>query len=132
MIEKELREIKRRFRPDKNNIPRIVGCFVNENKEIIAKISQTVGTSDSVVTEKLLSVMKKVLSGSIGTNLTNVPFSTKQVTDSDEHKLLMRHDHFLLQGIFPTEGSNPWLLHLLHWQAGSLPAEPLGKPRFAL
>ena len=90
MIEKELREIKRRFRPDKNNIPRIVGCFVNENKEIIAKISQTVGTSDSVVTEKLLSVMKKVLSGSIGTNLTNVPFSTKQVTDSDEHKLLMR------------------------------------------
>ena len=26
--------------------------------------------------------------------------------------------HFLLQGIFPTQGSN---LHLLHWQAGSLP-----------
>ena len=26
--------------------------------------------------------------------------------------------HFLFQGIFPIEGSN---LHLLHWQAGSLP-----------
>ena len=26
--------------------------------------------------------------------------------------------HFLLQGIFPTQGLNP---HLLHWQAGSLP-----------
>ena len=26
--------------------------------------------------------------------------------------------HFLLQGIFPTQGSNP---HLLHWQADSLP-----------
>ena len=26
--------------------------------------------------------------------------------------------HFLLQGIFPTQGSKP---HLLHWQAGSLP-----------
>ena len=24
-------------------------------------------------------------------------------------------------GIFPTQGSNPNLLHLLHWQAGSLP-----------
>ena len=23
--------------------------------------------------------------------------------------------HFLLQGIFPTQGSNPCLLHLLHW-----------------
>ena len=26
-----------------------------------------------------------------------------------------------LQGIFPTQGSNPRLLGLLHWQAGSLP-----------
>ena len=28
--------------------------------------------------------------------------------------------HFLLQGIFPTQGSNLCLLCLLHWQAGSL------------
>ena len=35
--------------------------------------------------------------------------------------------HFLLQGIFPTEGSNPCLLYLLHWQAGSLPLAPPGK-----
>ena len=27
-------------------------------------------------------------------------------------------------GIFPTQGSNPHLLHLLHWQAGSLPLVP--------
>ena len=33
--------------------------------------------------------------------------------------------HFLLQGIFLTQGSN---LHLLHWQVGSLPAKPPGKP----
>ena len=32
--------------------------------------------------------------------------------------------HFLLQGIFPTQGSN---LHLL-WQADSFTTEPLGKP----
>ena len=30
----------------------------------------------------------------------------------------------LLQGIFPTQGSNLQLLHLLHWQAGSLPLAP--------
>ena len=29
--------------------------------------------------------------------------------------------HALLQGIFPTQRSNPHLLCLLHWQAGSLP-----------
>ena len=37
--------------------------------------------------------------------------------------------HFLFQGIFPTQGSNPNLLHLLHWQADSLPVAPPGKPR---
>ena len=34
----------------------------------------------------------------------------------------------LLQGIFPIQGSNLHLLHLLPWQAGSLPLEPPGKP----
>ena len=34
----------------------------------------------------------------------------------------------LLQGTFPTQGSNPHLFCLLHWQAGSLPLAPPGKP----
>ena len=33
---------------------------------------------------------------------------------------------FLLQGIFLTQGSNPSLLRLLHWQGDSLPLEELG------
>ena len=36
--------------------------------------------------------------------------------------------HFLLKRIFPTQGSNPHLLCLLRWQAGSLPLVPPGKP----
>ena len=35
--------------------------------------------------------------------------------------------HALFQGIFPTQGSNPCLLCLLHWQASSLPLAPPGK-----
>ena len=35
------------------------------------------------------------------------------------------HCHSLLQGIFPTQGSNPGLLH---WQVDALPSEPPGKP----
>ena len=34
--------------------------------------------------------------------------------------------HFLLQGVFPTQGSNPCLLH---WQADSFTTEPPGKSR---
>ena len=36
--------------------------------------------------------------------------------------------HDFLQEIFPTQGSNPHLLCLMHWQAGSLPLVPPGKP----
>ena len=88
MTEKELREIKRRFRPERSNIPRIVGCFVNGNKQIIAKINQSLLGCDPLLTEKLLGVMKRTLSGGLGTNLIDMPFSTKQVLESEEHKLL--------------------------------------------
>ena len=36
--------------------------------------------------------------------------------------------HALLQGTFPTQGLNLHLSHLLHWQVGSLPLVPPGKP----
>ena len=38
--------------------------------------------------------------------------------------------HFLLQGIFPTQGLNPGLLHLLHCRADSLPLTHPGSPIF--
>ena len=37
--------------------------------------------------------------------------------------------HFLLQGISPTQGLN---LHLLHWQADSLPLSHLGSPSWII
>ena len=36
--------------------------------------------------------------------------------------------HVLLQEIFPAQGLNPCPLCLLHWQVGSLPLVPPGKP----
>ena len=35
--------------------------------------------------------------------------------------------HFLFQGIFPTQGLNLCLFHLLHWEADSSPFKPPGK-----
>ena len=40
-------------------------------------------------------------------------------------RILEKGCHFLLQGIFLTQGSNP---HLLHWPLDFLTAEPPGKP----
>ena len=36
MNQKELNELRRRFRLDKNNFSRVYGCYVNSNREIIA------------------------------------------------------------------------------------------------
>ena len=36
--------------------------------------------------------------------------------------------HFFLQEMFQTQGLNPHLLGLLHWQVGSSPSAPPGKP----
>ena len=40
--------------------------------------------------------------------------------------------HFLPQGIFPTQGLNPGLFCLLHWQAGFFTTEPRGKPHIPM
>ena len=61
MNEREVREIKRRFRPEKSNIPTIYGCFVNESRQIVAKFSQSILLSDMDESEKLLKIMKKTL-----------------------------------------------------------------------
>ena len=90
MNEKELREIKRRFRPDRSIIPNIVGCFVNANGEIISRFSQSILLSENDESEALLKVMKKTLSGSLGTNLIDMEFSTSDVLESKNHKLLMK------------------------------------------
>ena len=89
MTERELREIKRHLRPDRCNIGRVVGCFVNSSKQIVARISQSLALGDSVVSERLIGVLKKTLSGSLGSSLNQIDFSTRQVAESEEHKLLM-------------------------------------------
>lgn len=89
MTDKELREIRRRFRPDKNNILSIKGCLVNSERVIVSQFNQPMADCSAEESEKLLAVMKKSLSGSLGTNLLDLEFSARQTIDGDEHKLLM-------------------------------------------
>ncbi|EJX01181.1 hypothetical protein EVA_10712, partial [gut metagenome] len=52
MNQKELSEIRRRIRPDRNNIQRIYGCYVNGGKEIISYIDESVGLLSKEEAEK--------------------------------------------------------------------------------
>jgi len=90
MTTKELGELRRRFRPDKNAISRIYGCYVNSSKEVIAYLDESLGRLTQEESEKYLSLLKKALSGTQGRNLIDIVFTTQQVMDSDEHRLLSR------------------------------------------
>ena len=89
MNEKEVAEIRRRFRPDKNNITFVRGCYVNDKREIVSEFRQSLALTPEEETEKLLAVLKRTLSGTIGKNLIDIDFETSQVVDGEEHALLM-------------------------------------------
>ena len=88
MNQNELKEIRRRFRPDKDNISRIYGCYVNAAKEIVTRIDMSLGLMEQEETEMYYKILKKALSGTLGRNLIDIEFSTAQVESSDEHRLL--------------------------------------------
>lgn len=89
MTEKEVAELRRRYKPEKNSISHIRGCCVNENREIVSQFDQSLGLMSEDDSAMILSTLRKTLSGGIGKNLADIVFSTQQVVDSQEHRLLM-------------------------------------------
>lgn len=88
MNQKEVSELRRRFRPEKSGISKIYGCYVGGNKEIISYVDSSLGLMTQEESELYLGLLKKTLSGGLGRNLMDIVFSTAQVADSDEHRLL--------------------------------------------
>ena len=88
MNDKEIAELRRRFRADKTAISRIRGAYVNEKREIISELDQSVALMTETEADELLSLLKKTLSGKVDTNLHDIHFTTRQVMESPEHKLL--------------------------------------------
>lgn len=89
MIDKEVGEIRRHLRRDRSAITHICGCYVSDSGEIIAKFRQSVALMPENESDKYFALLRRTLSGSLGKNLIDLTFATKQVADSPEHKLLM-------------------------------------------
>lgn len=101
MNQKELREIRKRFSNEKDSISRIYGCYVNEAKEVVTYIDMSVGLMEKEEAEMYMKLLKKAISGNLGRNLIDIEFTTKQVEDSDEHRLLqaLRLSHLQDEGM---------------------------------
>ena len=88
MLDKEVAELRRRFRYQKNNFSTLYGCYVNGNKEIITTFSRSFQLLDQDEQEKYLGFFRRNLAGNLGKNLLELPFTNEQVLSSEEHILL--------------------------------------------
>ena len=89
MNEKEIGELRRRFRPDRSSISHVRGCCVSAGGEILSRFDQSLAMMSQEESEQILAILRKTLSGTLGKNLTDIVFETRQVADSPEHRLLM-------------------------------------------
>ncbi len=89
MNDKEIAELRRRLRPEKNGITHVRGCYVNESREVLSIFDQPLALMEEEEAEKFLTIFRRALSGTLGKNLLDIPFATRQVGTSEEHKLLM-------------------------------------------
>ena len=88
MNQKEIGELRRRFRPNKNAIGRIYGCYAAPRGEVIAELDQPLSLISEDEAERYLGLLKKTMSGTMGRNLMDIEFETRQVAEGEENRLL--------------------------------------------
>lgn len=91
MTEKEISEIRRSLRPDRQALGVIAGCYVGANGEIITTFRETMGLLSEEETEKYCSILRRTLSGTPDRQLLDIAFENSQITDgAAEYALLSR------------------------------------------
>ena len=90
MNQKEVSEIRRRFRPDYSNITKVTGVYVSDTGEILSRFTQSVGMMLDDEKEKLLGILKRTLSGGLGKNLLDLSIPTQEVAQGPSLALLSK------------------------------------------
>ena len=90
MNKKEVNEIKRRFKKDSCNFDKMVGCYVDANKEMVLTFKETFLNLEDEEFHKYLEIANKAMSGTIGNNLLELPFNPESEIEGSGHDLLMR------------------------------------------
>lgn len=77
MINSEILEIKKQFKHENCAITKVSGCYVDGEKTIKTKFTESFLCLPEEETFKYFEIFKKTLSGSIGKNLINMDFPTE-------------------------------------------------------
>ncbi len=89
MNKKEVLELKKRFKKDQATFTRLVGCYVDCNREKICKFGGKFLTLEEEEYYKYLEIANKVLSGTLGNNLLNLAFPIEEEQVGGRQQILM-------------------------------------------
>ncbi len=78
MINKEVLELKRRFKKESCTFTRMCGCYVDSSKNKITDLAETFLNLEDEVFYKYLDIAKKTLSGTLGNNLLQLDFPSEE------------------------------------------------------
>ena len=89
MNKKEILELKRRFKKDNATFSRLVGCYVDCNRDKVCKFGGTFLNLLEDEYYKYLEIANKVLSGTLGNNLLNLEFPLEEEAVGGRQQILM-------------------------------------------
>jgi len=90
MINSEISEIKKQFNHENCSITKVSGCYVDGDKEIKTKFTESFLCMPEEETFKYFEIFKKTLSGSIGKNLMNMEFPTETEFNGGTQEFLLK------------------------------------------
>lgn len=90
MINSEVLEIKKQFKHENSSITKVSGCFVDGEKTIKARFTETFLCMPEEETFKYFEIFKKTLSGTIGRNLINMEFPTDTEFNGGTQEFLLK------------------------------------------
>ena len=89
MNKKEILEIKRRFKKEEASFTRLVGCYVDCNKNKICKFGGKFLNLEEEEFYKYLEIANKSLSGTLGNNLLELSFPLQEEEVGGRQQILM-------------------------------------------
>ena len=75
---KDILELKRRFKKEACTFTRMSGCYVDANKNKVVSLNENFLNLEDEEFYKYLEIAKKTLSGTIGNNLLQLKFNKEE------------------------------------------------------
>ncbi|HKK95088.1 MAG TPA: DUF4317 domain-containing protein [Anaerovoracaceae bacterium] len=89
MTKKDMMELRRRFTKEDCTFTKMVGCYVNSEKEKILSFSENFLNLEKSEFNKYLDIAKKTTGGKIGNNLLKLGFKTQEKIEESSQRLLL-------------------------------------------